>query len=109
MERLAPATPPEPIAPTEPIEPIVRTARMSVPTSIKALALVSTSRLGVPPCIRLLEEPAAPVLAARVVDATAVAPRVVPFRAAAWALAASASLVSAGSLVTVLVYALLFP
>ena len=103
MERLAPPTP------AEPIEPIVRTARMSVPTSIKALELVSTARLAVPPSIRLLEEPAAPALAARVVEARGVAHRVVPFPAAAWALAASASLVSAGSLVTVLVYALLFP
>jgi hypothetical protein len=108
VNRLAPATPPEPI------EPLVRTTRMSVPTRVTAL--VSTARMSVPASIRFLEPQAqavaavaAAVAAVAVVDAKGVVQRVAPIDAAAWAVAASASLVGAGSLVTVLVYALLFP
>ena len=99
MDRLAPVMPP---APHEPHEPVVRTTRMPVPARIRLLAPLAHVHV---------EAPAVAAVAAgvAVIDAKRVAHPVAPVAAAGWALAASASLVGAGSLVTVLVYALLFP
>jgi hypothetical protein len=94
----------------EPAAAIARTTRMSIPPPVKAL--VSTARMSVPASIRFLEpqvQATAVATAPAVVDAKGVVRRITPLHVAAWVLAASASLVGAGSLVTVLVYALVFP